>query len=149
DLHNVAVILSGDSAVIHLGEDQFLQRLESYLDLASALRERVADIDYVDLRFDDRIYVRPVGQKRRTVRKWGPERCVQVEVPGWREGNDTWSASTSARRRSRRSSARCSTAADSTSSASASRSRAASGAAWSSTSRRRSTRSRRRSKKPS
>ncbi len=59
DLHNAAVILSGDPAVIHLGDDQFLARLQSYLDLAPTLRERVADIDYVDLRFDDRIYVRP------------------------------------------------------------------------------------------
>ena len=64
DVHNAAVILNhGDSAVIHLGEDQFLQRLESYLDLAPTLRERVADIDYVDLRFDDRIYVRPLAKK--------------------------------------------------------------------------------------
>ncbi|HEX7138487.1 MAG TPA: FtsQ-type POTRA domain-containing protein [Vicinamibacterales bacterium] len=63
DLHNAAVILTGDTAVVHLGEDQFLQRVESYLDLAPALRERVADIDYVDLRFDDRIYVRPSGKK--------------------------------------------------------------------------------------
>ena len=62
DLHNASVILSGDQAVIQLGEDQFLPRLESYLGLAAALRERVADIDYVDLRFDDRIYVRPAGK---------------------------------------------------------------------------------------
>jgi cell division septal protein FtsQ len=47
--------------VIQLGEDQFLPRLQGYLELASALRERVADIDYVDLRFDDRIYVRPAS----------------------------------------------------------------------------------------
>jgi cell division protein FtsQ len=59
DLHNAAVILSGDPAVIQLGEDQFLPRLQAYLDLAPTLHERVADIDSVDLRFDDRIYVRP------------------------------------------------------------------------------------------
>lgn len=59
DLHNATVILGGDPAVIQLGEDQFLPRLQAYLDLAAALRERVPDIDYVDLRFDDRIYVRP------------------------------------------------------------------------------------------
>jgi cell division protein FtsQ len=64
DLHNASVILNGDSAVIKLGEDQFLPRLESYLDLASALHQRVAEIDYVDLRFDDRIYVRPAGKRR-------------------------------------------------------------------------------------
>jgi cell division protein FtsQ len=65
DLHNVSVILSGDAAVIQLGEDQFLPRLQAYLELAQALRERVADIDYVDLRFDDRIYVKPVPRPRR------------------------------------------------------------------------------------
>jgi cell division protein FtsQ len=61
DLRNVSVILSGDPAVIELGDDQFLPRLEAYLQLAPTLRERVPDIDYVDLRFDDRIYVRPVA----------------------------------------------------------------------------------------
>jgi cell division protein FtsQ len=65
DLHNAAVILSGDSAVIQIGEDQFLPRIESYLELAAAVRQRVADIDYVDLRFDDRIYVRPAGRAAR------------------------------------------------------------------------------------
>jgi cell division protein FtsQ len=68
DLHNASVILSGDPAVIQLGEDQFLPRLQSYLDLAPTLHERVADIDYVDLRFDDRIYVRPTGKKKSEVR---------------------------------------------------------------------------------
>ena len=65
DVHNASIILSGDPAIIQLGEDQFLQRLESYLGLADALRERVADIDYVDLRFDDRIYVRPAAKAGR------------------------------------------------------------------------------------
>jgi len=59
DQHNAAVILNGDQAVIYVGDDRFVPRLESYLDLASAVRARVADIDYIDLRFDDRIYVRP------------------------------------------------------------------------------------------
>jgi cell division protein FtsQ len=61
DAHNAKVILSGDPAVIYLGDDQFLPRLESYLQLAAALRERVAEIDYVDVRFEDRIYVRPAA----------------------------------------------------------------------------------------
>lgn len=67
DGHNATVILTGDPAVLELGEDQFVPRLESYLSLAPTLRERVADIDYVDLRFDDRIYVKPthVEKKRR------------------------------------------------------------------------------------
>lgn len=61
DLHNATVILNGDGALIQLGDDRFLPRLEAYLDLASALRQRVPDMDYVDLRFDDRIYVRPTS----------------------------------------------------------------------------------------
>jgi cell division protein FtsQ len=72
DQYNAAVILSGDPAVIHLGDDQFLTRLESYLDLAATLRERVANIDSVDLRFDDRIYVRPAGAPARVKKKGGP-----------------------------------------------------------------------------
>jgi cell division protein FtsQ len=62
---NAAVILSDDPAVIYVGEDRFLSRLQAYLGLAAALRERVPEIDYVDLRFDDRIYVRPVSAKGR------------------------------------------------------------------------------------
>jgi len=68
ELHNAAVILSGDRAVIHLGEDHFLPRLQSYLDLAAALRERVEEIDSVDLRFDDRIYVTPLRSQKPAVR---------------------------------------------------------------------------------
>jgi len=62
DAHNAKVILSGDPVVLQLGDDQFLPRLESYLQLASALHQRVDAIDYVDLRFDDRIYVRPAAR---------------------------------------------------------------------------------------
>ena len=51
--------------MIQLGEDQFLQRLQAYLDLAPALRERVEEIDHVDLRFDDRIYVRPAKAEKK------------------------------------------------------------------------------------
>jgi cell division protein FtsQ len=64
DVHNASVILSGDPAVLYLGDDQFLQRLQSYIELAPALHERVAEMDYVDLRFDERIYVRPASGAR-------------------------------------------------------------------------------------
>jgi cell division septal protein FtsQ len=62
DLHNATIIVTGDPALIELGDDHFLQRLQAYLDVSSALRERVPNIDSVDTRFDDRIYVRPTGQ---------------------------------------------------------------------------------------
>ena len=59
DAHDAVVLLQNDTALLHLGEDKFLERLQSYVDLAPALRQRVPDIDYVDLRFDERVYVRP------------------------------------------------------------------------------------------
>lgn len=59
DVRNAVVILKGDTALIRIGDDQFAERLQSYLDLASALREKVPRIDYVDLRFGERVYVRP------------------------------------------------------------------------------------------
>jgi cell division protein FtsQ len=65
DLHNASVILTDDPTVIQLGDDQFAQRLQGYLELAPALHRRVADIDYVDLRFGDRIYVRPTTVEHR------------------------------------------------------------------------------------
>jgi hypothetical protein len=34
------------------------------VDLAPALRKSVPDIDYVDLRFDERLYVRPASVKK-------------------------------------------------------------------------------------
>ncbi len=61
DAHDAVVLLQADSALLHLGEDRFLERLQSYVDLADALHERVPQIDYVDLRFDERVYVRPAG----------------------------------------------------------------------------------------
>jgi cell division protein FtsQ len=62
DLHNAVVILDGDTALLRLGESDFTERLQQYLDLAPALRARMATIDYVDLRFDERLYVRPAGR---------------------------------------------------------------------------------------
>jgi cell division septal protein FtsQ len=58
------VLLGNDDAALHLGEEHFVARLQSYVDLAPTLRERVPEIDYVDLRFDDRLYVRPRATRR-------------------------------------------------------------------------------------
>jgi cell division protein FtsQ len=61
DLHDAIVLLEGDPTRIHLGEERFVERLRSYLELSPALRKQVRDIDYVDMRFEDRVYVRPAG----------------------------------------------------------------------------------------
>lgn len=61
DASDAVVLLDGDGALLHLGEERFLERIQSYLELAGALRERVEAIDYVDLRFEQRVYVRPAA----------------------------------------------------------------------------------------
>lgn len=73
DARDAVVLLEDDPALLHLGDEQFVERLQAYLDLAPALRERVPDIDYVDLRFDERVYVRPASRRRSAVRADAPE----------------------------------------------------------------------------
>jgi len=63
DVRDAVLILKDDTALVRVGTEQFAERLQSYLDLAPALRERVAAIDYVDLRFDERVYVRPQAKR--------------------------------------------------------------------------------------
>ncbi len=64
DARNAVVLLEGDPTLIRLGNERFVERLQSYYELAPALRERVPAIDYVDLRFDERVYVRPAREGR-------------------------------------------------------------------------------------
>ena len=59
DARDAVVMLKGDTVMVRVGDDQFAGRLQAYLDLAPALRARVPRIDYVDLRFGERVYVRP------------------------------------------------------------------------------------------
>jgi cell division protein FtsQ len=59
DVRDAVVILEGDTTLVRLGDDLFAERLQAYLDLAPALRERVTAIDSVDMRFGERVYVRP------------------------------------------------------------------------------------------
>jgi cell division septal protein FtsQ len=61
-------MLKGDTALVRIGHERFSERLRSYLDLMPALKERIPEIDYVDLRYDERVYVRPQGSGLRPQR---------------------------------------------------------------------------------
>jgi cell division septal protein FtsQ len=61
DAHDAVVLLDSDPALLHLGDQRFLERLQAYVDLAPTLHARVPEIDYVDMRFEERVYVRPVA----------------------------------------------------------------------------------------
>jgi cell division septal protein FtsQ len=63
DSRNAVVLVDDDPTQIRLGSEKFVERLQSYFELAPALREQVPAIDYVDLRFDERVYVRPAKDR--------------------------------------------------------------------------------------
>ena len=60
DAHDAVVLLDGDPALLHLGDDAVRRAAADVLELAPTLRERVPDIDYVDLRFDERVMCVPM-----------------------------------------------------------------------------------------
>ena len=64
--YDAVVLLNDGPILIHLGDEQFAERLREYLALAPALRAHVSDIDYVDLRFEQRVFIRPadLGARR-------------------------------------------------------------------------------------
>jgi cell division septal protein FtsQ len=66
DAHDAVILLDDDPALLHVGEEKFRERLQSYLEISDALKQRIPDIDYVDLRFDQRVYVKPRGHGDRT-----------------------------------------------------------------------------------
>jgi cell division protein FtsQ len=74
DSRNAVVLLDGDPTLVRLGAEHFVERLQSYLELAPALRERVPGIDYVDMRFDERVYVRPAQDHAVAPPKGSPAR---------------------------------------------------------------------------
>ena len=58
---DAVVILKDDTALIHTGDDHFAERVQAYLDYVPRLREDVPQIDSVDMRFGDRVFVKPQG----------------------------------------------------------------------------------------
>jgi cell division protein FtsQ len=66
DARDAVILLADDPALLHVGEEKFRERLQSYLEISEALQQRIPDIDYVDLRFDQRVYVKPRGRADRT-----------------------------------------------------------------------------------
>ena len=55
---DVIVMIDDDPAWLHLGDGTFVARLQRYLDVRPALLDRFGTIEYADLKFDERIYVR-------------------------------------------------------------------------------------------
>jgi cell division protein FtsQ len=72
--HDAVVMFDHDSVWLHLGESRFIERLRTYLELVPMLNEHFREIDYIDLRFDNRVFVRSHGRGARD-----DQRTRQVE----------------------------------------------------------------------
>ena len=59
DVRDVVLVLKGDTVMVRVGSDRFIERLQTYVELAPTLHDRVPYIDYVDLRYDERVVVGP------------------------------------------------------------------------------------------
>jgi cell division protein FtsQ len=55
---NVTVMLGDNATVLYLGDERFVERLQTYLEMMPALAERQRVIDYVDLRFGSRVFLK-------------------------------------------------------------------------------------------
>jgi len=60
--HDAVVMFDNEPVWLHLGESQFIERLKTYFELAPMFKDRFREIDYVDLRFDTRVFVRAHGR---------------------------------------------------------------------------------------
>lgn len=58
---DAVVMLKDDTALVHTGDDQFVDRVQAYLDYKPRLIENVTQIDSADMRFGDRVFVKPRG----------------------------------------------------------------------------------------
>jgi hypothetical protein len=58
DPHNAIVLLDGEPAQLRLGDRDFTARLARYEEFAPALRAQRAVLEYFDLRFGDRLWVK-------------------------------------------------------------------------------------------
>lgn len=61
---DAVLLLEDDTAWLHLGDRDFAARLDHYLETRAALVERFGLLDYVDLRFGERVFLRGQGRGR-------------------------------------------------------------------------------------
>ncbi len=56
---NVSIRLNDDPVLLYVGYERFAERVRGYLDMEERLARMVEGVESVDLRFDNRVYVRP------------------------------------------------------------------------------------------
>ncbi|HUL73356.1 MAG TPA: FtsQ-type POTRA domain-containing protein [Vicinamibacterales bacterium] len=71
DGRDLVALLNDSPVLLHLGDTRFVERLNTYLDIAPTLAQQFKDIDFVDLRFDEHVVVGAHGRVKAAVSKSG------------------------------------------------------------------------------
>ena len=66
---DLVAILDSEPAALHLGDTRFVERLTTYFEISLALHDQFSDLEYVDLRFDERVFVRSRGRALTAVKR--------------------------------------------------------------------------------
>ena len=66
---DLVAFLDSEPAALHLGDARFVERLTTYFEIGQALHDQFSDLDYVDLRFDERVFVRSRGRAPAAVKR--------------------------------------------------------------------------------
>lgn len=54
---NVSIMLDEEPTWLRLGDERFVERISAYVELRSTLAREFQDVDYVDLRFEEHVFV--------------------------------------------------------------------------------------------
>lgn len=76
---NLKVILKQNRTKLLLGNDRYKERLARYRRIAAVLQQKFGKLEYIDLRFEDRIYLKPASFSSRVTEKLSNRRSDHAE----------------------------------------------------------------------
>ena len=80
DPYDAVVLLNDGPTLIHLGDERFVERLRMYVSLAPVFRAHSTDIDYADMRFEQRVFIRPADPGKATAPRMTSSRPGEVTL---------------------------------------------------------------------
>ena len=80
DPHDAVVLLNDSPTLIHLGDERFVERLREYEFLAPTLRAHEPDIDYADMRFEQKVFIRAADPGKAIAPRMTSSRAGEVTL---------------------------------------------------------------------
>lgn len=80
DPYDAVVLLDDSPTLIHLGDERFVERLREYEFLAPTLRAHEPNIDYADMRFEEKVFTRSAGPGKTIAPRLTSSRAGEVTL---------------------------------------------------------------------